>query len=190
MPRILLVDDNADILDLFGRELRKSHDVLIADHGEVALRIIAEQSEVIDLAVLDYMMPGVDGLTVASELVTHGVPFIFVTASRASMFQDEATRTGALAILFKPVHLEQLSRTVDDALRIDARDRMRLSREQRAAMVNQAVGLVMGLNYCMTTQAAYSAIRHHARSKSVSMLDIAQRIVESIEFVRSFKELP
>jgi DNA-binding response OmpR family regulator len=82
-PLVLVADDDADILALVKFRLeRAGYAVLAASDGEEALRLATEQSP--DLAVLDVMMPKLDGYEVTSRLrqreETRDVPVILLTA--------------------------------------------------------------------------------------------------------------
>ena len=79
---ILSVDDEPAIL--VSRQLileNEGYQVLSATDGEQALRMFAGQP--VDLVLLDYVMPGMDGGAVAKEIKNHNpqVPIVLVTAS-------------------------------------------------------------------------------------------------------------
>ncbi len=81
--RILIVDDEEDILELVQYNLeREGYNTLCATSGEQALRMI--DSDDIDLMVLDLMLPGINGLEVARSIKrdpmkTH-LPIVMLTA--------------------------------------------------------------------------------------------------------------
>jgi len=61
--KILIVDDEEDILELIGYNLeREGYKIIKALSGEEALR--SSRSEMPDLIILDLMLPGIDGLEV------------------------------------------------------------------------------------------------------------------------------
>ena len=65
--RILVVDDEQDIVDLISYNLRKEgYSVFTATDGETALSLAAEQKP--DLVILDIMMPGYDGFEICRLL--------------------------------------------------------------------------------------------------------------------------
>ena len=68
--KILLVDDDPDMLFLLGAALEDERWRIVgkAANGEAALRLAAESGP--DVAVIDYMMPGVNGFDVAERLQT------------------------------------------------------------------------------------------------------------------------
>ena len=79
---ILSVDDEPGIL--VSRQLileSEGYEVLSASDGEQALRMFAEQP--VDLVLLDYVMPGIDGGMVAKEIKNHTprVPVVIISAS-------------------------------------------------------------------------------------------------------------
>jgi two-component system alkaline phosphatase synthesis response regulator PhoP len=81
--KILIVDDEEDILELLKFKLSKEgYQVTGAASGEEALRCV--RSETPDLIVLDLMLPGIDGIEVARELKhdfdTKNIPIVMVTA--------------------------------------------------------------------------------------------------------------
>ncbi len=81
--KILVVDDEEDLLELVRYNLsREGYDVFCAVTGEEGLR--AAKKEIPDLIVLDLMLPGIDGLEVASKLKgdtgTKNIPVIMLTA--------------------------------------------------------------------------------------------------------------
>jgi DNA-binding response OmpR family regulator len=78
------VDDEGGILRLIDAELSsQGFRVVTATNGEDALRIAEEQRP--DIAVLDIMMPGIDGLEVMRRLRERGsMPIILVSAKNAN----------------------------------------------------------------------------------------------------------
>src|SRR5258705_13548961 len=82
VTRVLIADDDTVVRDVVRRYLeRDGLDVVIAHDGNEALRLLG--SERIDVAVLDVMMPGPDGLTLCRSLRQRGgytIPVILLTA--------------------------------------------------------------------------------------------------------------
>ena len=79
-PHILLVDDERDIRDPLAAYLSKNDlRVTKAESAAVARQILAVHA--IDLVLLDIMMPGEDGLSLAGFVrATSGIPIILLTA--------------------------------------------------------------------------------------------------------------
>ncbi|HEY8943000.1 MAG TPA: response regulator, partial [Polyangiaceae bacterium] len=72
-PRVLVVDDTIENLNLVTRILeREGMEVVGAPSAEVALKIVERIQP--DLAILDILMPGIDGLKLCDLLATRGDP--------------------------------------------------------------------------------------------------------------------
>ena len=70
MARILICEDEPDIMALIDRRLQRAgYDLLHAETGTDALRLAVE--ELPDLVVLDWMMPGMTGVEVCAALRAH-----------------------------------------------------------------------------------------------------------------------
>ena len=94
-PRILVVDDEADIAGILGAILRRAgHQVRMAGDGVEALEMIAREPP--DVVLLDVRMPRLDGLETLRRLrqaaATARLPVIVLTANA-----EPADRAGALA---------------------------------------------------------------------------------------------
>jgi two-component system phosphate regulon response regulator PhoB len=82
---ILVVDDEEDILELVRYNLEaEGYEVVCAVTGEEALQTTANRGLNLDLVILDLMLPGIDGLSVArvlkAEPETRTLPIIMLTA--------------------------------------------------------------------------------------------------------------
>ena len=116
-PRILIVEDNDDVIDYIGSLLHEKYNIIYAKNGKEGLRMASEH--VPDLIVSDLMMPLSDGLQLcreirASELLSH-IPFIMVTAKITEEDRIMGLQAGADAYITKPfnpnvldVRVEQL----------------------------------------------------------------------------------
>jgi DNA-binding response OmpR family regulator len=107
--RVLIVDDNPDIVALLRANLRMAgFETSEARNGEVALRRIQEDRP--DLILLDLMMPVLDGWGVL-EALTHrpGSPaVVVVTAAESPANVDRAQRLGVSGYVTKPFNLVSL----------------------------------------------------------------------------------
>ena len=101
MKRVLLVDDDLDILESLAMLLEGSYEVLLARNGKEALAIV-ESTAKIDVMVLDLMMPVLDGAGLMRELEARElrVPVIVVSAHSDVAFHAPAL--GAADYLTKP----------------------------------------------------------------------------------------
>lgn len=121
-PTLLVVDDIPDNLHLLNSLLRNNYKVLAATSGEKALRIA--QDTVVDLVLLDVMMPGMDGYEVCRRLRaderTCEVPILFLTAKNQVEDEEYGLALGANDYLSKPIHPPTLMARVQTQLRLKA----------------------------------------------------------------------
>jgi DNA-binding response OmpR family regulator len=103
-PLVLIADDDRDILELVSLTLESDgYEVLQAKNGEEALRIAAERT--LHLAVLDLMMPVVDGYEVTRRLRADGhdqLPILVLSAFAEDRQAALALAAGADAYMRKP----------------------------------------------------------------------------------------
>jgi DNA-binding response OmpR family regulator len=128
---VLVIDDEAPIRLLCRVNLEaEGAGVLEADNGRAGIELARQ--ELPDAILLDVMMPGLDGWSVAQELLedeaTRRIPIIFLTA-RADI-RDRARGLGAggldyITKPFNPVELANLVGEVVDAVRRGEREELR-----------------------------------------------------------------
>jgi two-component system OmpR family response regulator len=113
MPRILLVEDDADVQMVVSDFLKTvGHEVMSAASATQARLILANQR--VDLALIDCLMSGEQGDSLAGHVLHLGVPAILTSGDPGSL---EALAGQALPYLPKPFHLaaleELISRTLE-----------------------------------------------------------------------------
>jgi DNA-binding response OmpR family regulator len=119
--RILLADDQPDVLRLLGAALTEAgYEVITASDGVEAVRRWREINGG-DLVILDILMPRKDGLETIIELRTHspGVPIIAMSGGGSNDRLDilgDAKMLGALLTIRKPFHSGELLALVTKAL--------------------------------------------------------------------------
>ncbi len=107
--RVLVVDDNEIIRDIFSRMLRAGgYEAETASTGEEALELM--RRNVPDVVLLDLKMPVMDGPTTLKEIrEQHGqVPVVIITAYPDSELMHKALRYCPFTMLAKPVTSQQL----------------------------------------------------------------------------------
>jgi DNA-binding NtrC family response regulator len=118
MPhKILLVDDEPLNLDLLDQELSDlGYDIEKARDGAEALKAMAEVAP--DLVLLDYQMPGMNGIEVLSEIRKKNadMPVIMITAYGTIERAVEAIKSGADDFVTKPFDPDHLAMVVRKAL--------------------------------------------------------------------------
>lgn len=109
-PVLLIVEDNAEMIDFISKKLVTSYTVFKAADGIEALKVLGEQE--IDLVVTDVMMPRMDGMellqTIKSQVEYSHIPVILLTAKSGLQTKIEGLELGADAYIEKPFSLEYL----------------------------------------------------------------------------------
>jgi putative two-component system response regulator len=102
---LLVVDDTPDNISVLRGILGADYAIKIANCGELALEIVAEQPP--DLILLDVMMPGMSGHEVCRQLkenaATRHIPIIFVTALGDAEDETLGFELGAADYITKPI---------------------------------------------------------------------------------------
>lgn len=118
-PRLLIVDDNADIRTYLRTILQGQYQVSEAPDGRKGLEVACE--EVPDLIVSDVMMPVMNGLEfcqrVKNDTITSHIPVILLTARALSKHQIEGYESGADAYITKPFSADLLLARISNLLR-------------------------------------------------------------------------
>ncbi len=120
MPRLLIVEDEGHIASGLRFNLEaEGHQVTLTDNGEAALETVAAQPSAIDLIVLDVMLPGMDGFSVASQMRSHGwlTPILMLTARGRAEDVLRGFEAGADDYLPKPFELSILIARINALLR-------------------------------------------------------------------------
>jgi DNA-binding response OmpR family regulator len=109
--RILVADDDPDLLDLLKMDLTyQGYEVLAAANGKDALQTAL--NEQLDLVLLDVMMPYIDGYHVAYEITNKlgaKAPKIMIMTSRDTVKEKGiALMSGAAEVMQKPFEMAKL----------------------------------------------------------------------------------
>jgi len=121
MPKVLVVDDEEDVVRLLEFRLAKEgFEVISCGDGQAALALAEEQKP--DLVVLDIMIPLLDGMEVLRQIrsrrTTSRIPVIMLTAKTASVTVDEARQLWVSDYIMKPFDPEKLVLKVKKALKM------------------------------------------------------------------------
>ena len=118
LPRVLIVDDDADILMMLQTVLRRDYDVVTANDGGQALLMLEQMP--VGAILADHMMPGMTGV----ELLNRAQPLrpsaarILITASdRVAVVKDAINQARVHRFLSKPLRLTELPGLVAGAIR-------------------------------------------------------------------------
>lgn len=120
MSRVLLVEDETNLAQGLRFNLEaEGHSVHVTDRGEEALQLLLEEKEEFDALVLDVMLPGKDGFTVARELrdAENYIPLLMLTARTRPQDVLHGFESGADDYLPKPFDLAILLARLESLLR-------------------------------------------------------------------------
>jgi len=111
MKRVLVIEDDQDILDLVAYNLsRNGYRCFTAQNGSSGMDILMAENP--DLVILDVMLPGSDGLTLLKELklneTTSGIPVIMLTAKAEESDRILGLEMGADDYVSKPFSVREL----------------------------------------------------------------------------------
>ena len=116
---ILVVDDNSEVREVVRRVLAYAgYQVLTAEHGDDALRVLREHAGQVDLLLTDVVMPGLNGSELALRVAaSHPALRVLFTSGYAD---DAIARHGVLAhgveFIAKPYSLQALATKVREVL--------------------------------------------------------------------------
>lgn len=118
--KILLVEDNAELCSVIQKDLEKEKYIVdCVSDGETAMFYALNTEYAYDLAIIDRMLPVIDGLTIIKAMRKKGIriPVIIITAMDALDNRIEGLDGGADDYLVKPFHIRELSARVRALIR-------------------------------------------------------------------------
>ena len=116
--KILIVDDNSDLLDVLQQGL-KQYDLILAENGKQAVEIAYTLHP--DLILMDLMMPEMDGPQaiglIRQNLKTHSIPILAISADFITNIKEECSRIGCDDFIAKPFTFTQLGFRIEKLLK-------------------------------------------------------------------------
>lgn len=130
-PRVLIVEDNVELVTNMERRLSQWYSVRVAYNGEEALRLV--EAEDTDIIVSDVMMPVMDGMELCRQIkgkveYSH-IPFILLTAKINVDDKKEGMESGADAYVEKPFSITQIHHQIMNLIRLRDSLREKVSQE-------------------------------------------------------------
>lgn len=177
MPRILVVDDDPEMLDLVSASLRgEGYEVTAVSDGIAAL--IAAAADAFDAAAIDVMLPEMTGFEICRRLRQSGLmfPVILVTARDAVDDRIFGLDSGADDYLTKPFALAELQ----------ARLRAQLRRQ---SAVPSGAGLVEGGDIVLDTTAVRARVAGRVVAFSVKEFSLLRYLLQSTPESRTRSEI-
>lgn len=123
--RVLIVDDLPLNLDILSRRLTLwGCETLQALSADAAMEVLQDETELenkVDLAIVDFQMPGVDGFGLCRRIratpATADLPVILLSSVDQSTRSERVRHMGFQASLLKPVKVDDLARSITDSLK-------------------------------------------------------------------------
>lgn len=114
-PLVLLVEDNADMRLYLWEQLKDPYQIISASNAEDGLRLA--KTQIPDLIVSDWMMPGMEGTEliheIRSDFKTSHIPVIMLTAKSSQEDLMEGLGKGADAFVRKPFEVDELKLRIE-----------------------------------------------------------------------------
>ncbi len=171
MKKVLVAEDEESIREFIVINLTRSgYDVMQAENGAVALDIFQKEGGDFDVAILDIMMPEMDGLTVCKELRQRSSDLGIIMLSARTQEMDKVTGllVGADDYVTKPFSPSELMARVDAVYR-----RVEMTRGFRK---NDTTGETIRLDEFELN------LRNHTLSKSGNLIELTQVEFQIIEY--------
>ncbi len=158
---ILLLDDDPKVLASLSI-LLENFDYLVLKTPNPTEALSMIDFEPVDLVILDLVMPSVDGLTVLKKILEKkpSLPVIILSGHGTIAKAVEATKLGAFDFLEKPIEIEKINITIENALA-----RYRLEREKQS-LLEQAKGKYQMVGVSPALREVFSLIESAAASDS------------------------
>lgn len=186
--RIVIAEDEAIIrLDLREMLEEEGYEVVgEAADGETAVRLARDLRP--DLAILDIVMPGLDGLKVAAKISDEDLSAVLIlTAFSQRDYVEQATRAGAMAYLVKPFDKHDLMPAVELAMARWAEVRALADESKNLAerlearkVVEKAKGILME-KHGLSEQDSFRFIQRLAMQQRNTMARVAEELLSKSE---------
>lgn len=115
--RILIVEDDKGISDAVSLHMQLiGYDYTTFDDGSDAASYLSQDHE-FDLALLDIMLPGIDGFELLRYMQSYKIPVIYITAKTDSASEIKGLRDGAEDYIVKPFEIATLMVRIEKVLK-------------------------------------------------------------------------
>lgn len=171
-PRILIADDSDMNRYILLDMLESDYEILEAEDGEEALDVIEDYGGEIDLLLLDYRMPGLNGLEVLKELGRkswkRSIPVIMISAENDRTFIVQAYRLGAMDYINRPFDATIVRHRVDSIMRLHGQEKQ-IAKDASEKLTESFHQDAMVLNM-LTTLMEFRTGKYTAHTMNVSVL--------------------
>ncbi|GAB4248963.1 MULTISPECIES: ATP-binding response regulator [Deferrisoma] len=190
-PKILVVDDNIDNVELLVKRLRAAgYRTCEAYDGEQALEKVAAEDP--DLVILDVMMPKLDGYGVCERLktsdATRSIPVLMLTAKREVPDKIRGLDIGADDYITKPFNPQELMARVKSLLQRRFSEERRLTEERLDALGQMAEGVAHEVRNPMVAIGGFARRIRDKLPEDSPLRDYAERILQEVKRLESMVE--
>lgn len=173
-PKILLVEDNPELLDLLESVMEEHFQVVTAPNGKEALEFLAQ--EPVDFIISDVMMPEMDGVEfcarVKGTVQSSHIPFILLTAKSSYEHQLHGYEAGADDYIPKPFNLELLVLKVKNLL--ETRQKLQFQFKSSPELsINRTLGSLYDDKF---VKKAMEAVEANLDSESFGIPDLVKEL--------------
>lgn len=188
--KLLIIDDDIDILEYLSTELGKRYTIITANNGRGGLQIAL--SRLPDLVISDVMMPDMDGYEFVRRLKhnpnINDIPVILLTAKGDIQDRMEGLNRGADAYIVKPFHLDELNTQIRNL--IDNRLRLRGKYTGQQEQVDTVENVEIQSNDDLFMERLMRAVNQHFDDCEYTTERMAQDAgVSRVHLHRKLKEL-
>lgn len=188
--KILVVDDNTEMLALLQESFSKDFNVIVAQNAEQALEMV--KNETPSLIITDVMMPGMDGFELTRQLkqnkYTMSIPVIILSAKNASQEQITGFDAGADAYIGKPFDIDYLKAIV--VRLIENRNKLKDYFNSSACAYDFSHGHLVKAEDKEFLLKVTEYIESHVDSEELSLEELAEYMQVSVRTLyRRFKEI-
>ncbi len=188
LARVLVVDDNEDLLNTFALILkRKGYLVDTAENGMAALNKYSLNH--FDIVLMDVVMPCMDGIEALHKIqeINPEAKVILVTAYYEEQQMQNILNEGACGALYKPVNITQLMELIGDLLE----DSPILVVDDDSALRENAASILGLHGYRVITAASGEQAIMKARQKpfKLAIIDIVMPDMDGVSTAQKLKEI-
>lgn len=161
MPKVLVVDDDLDMLTLVRAALEKDGHWVDTETNAAAVQ--SDRCRLYDLLLLDVMMPGEDGFSLCSRIRTEvDCPILFLTAKTEDVALVRGFGLGADDYIKKPFSIAELRARVNAHLRREVRQPTCTLSRGGVRFDMQAKSVIVGQQTLPLTRGEYAICEHLA----------------------------
>ena len=186
--RILVVDDDAILrLDLSEMLAERGHDIVgEADNGGDAVTMARTLKP--DLVIMDVKMPGMSGLEASKIIADEQIaPVLLLTAYSQRDVVEQATDSGVMAYLVKPIREEELTPAIEIAINRwnsykTLQGELEKAKEdlETRKLLDRAKGILMD-QHGFSEHDAFQAMQHLSMDRRLSLKAVAQAVIAAAE---------